>query len=116
VVEQHREDGLILRASGELCIATEPKLRRAVERSEASASVIVLDLQGLTHLDSTGLALLVMLDRRAAHGGFRLAIVPPRAPVDSPIHLSGLDEALPFVATPEEAFEEPRGGPPGRLH
>ena len=61
------------------------------------AGRLVLDLRGLSFIDSTGLHLLVALHQRAQRDGFQLALVAPAAPADRPIHLCGLHETLPFV-------------------
>ncbi len=58
---------------------------------------VVLDLRGLSFIDSTGLRLLVTLDERAAREGFLLTLVAPAAPVDRTIQLCGLAQVLPFV-------------------
>ena len=59
---------------------------------------LVLDLRGLSFIDSTGLHLLVALDQRAQRDGFQLTLLAPAAPADRAIRLCGLDETLPFAA------------------
>ena len=66
------------------------------------AERLVLDLRGLSFLDSTGLCLLVVLHQRAQRDGFQLTLVAPAAPADKAIRLSGLDHALPFVAADDD--------------
>ena len=62
----------------------------------------MLDLRGLSFIDSTGLRLLVALHQRAQRDGFQLTLVAPAAPADRAIRLSGLDQALPFVAADDD--------------
>ena len=72
----------------------------------------MLDLRGLSFIDSTGLHLLVALDRRAQHDGFQLTLVAPAAPADKAIQVSGLDQVLPFVAADDAFDREPQRIPP----
>ena len=72
-------------------------LRVALD-SVATARRQVLDLRGLSFIDSTSLYLLVALHRRAQRDGFQLTLLAPAAPVDRAIRLCRLDEVLPFVS------------------
>ena len=58
----------------------------------------LLDLRGLSFIDSSGLHLLVALHQRAQRDGFQLALVAPTPPVDRALQVSGLDKTLPFVS------------------
>jgi anti-sigma B factor antagonist len=93
----------IVQAHGELDLATVETLRAALDGIE-SAGRLVLDLRGLSFIDSTGLHLLVALHQRAQRDGFQLALVAPAAPADRTIQLCGLHETLPFV-TADAAVE-----------
>ena len=73
----------------------------------------MLDLRGLSFIDSTGLHLLVALHQRAQRDGFQLALVAPAAPADRAIQLSGLDKTLPFVAAVDAEPGESASGPRG---
>jgi anti-sigma B factor antagonist len=109
-VEVRRRDHVtIVRPRGELDTATVETLQTSLDGAIAdtlratldgfeAAPRLVLDLRGLSFIDSTGLHLLVALDRRAQHDGFVLTLVAPTAPVDRAIELSGLYPLLPFVA------------------
>ena len=103
---QRRDDVAIVRPRGELDLATVETLRAALDGIE-SAGRLVLDLRGLSFMDSTGLHLLVALHRRALGDGFQLALVAPAAPADRAIKLCGLDKVLPFVAAVDAVDSEP---------
>jgi anti-anti-sigma factor len=94
---ERRNDVAIVRPHGELDMATVETLRAALDAVETAAR-LVLDLRGLSFIDSTGLHLLVALHERAQRDGFQLALVAPAAPANKAIQLCGLDHALPFVA------------------
>jgi len=98
VVEvQRRDDVAIAQPRGELDLATAPTLR-ATLAGIGGAARLVLDLRGLSFIDSTGLHLLVELHERAQRDGFELVLVAPAAPIDTPIRLCGLYATLPFAA------------------
>ena len=93
---QRREEAAIVQPRGELDVATVETLRAALGAVER-AGRLVLDLRGLSFMDSTGLHLLVALHQRAQRDKCDLAIIAPAAPIDRAIRLCGLDEWLPFV-------------------
>lgn len=106
-VEVHwRGHVAILQPSGELDLATIETLRAALDDIEI-AGAVVLDLRGLSFVDSAGVHLLIELHQRAQRDGFRLALLAPPAPVDSAIRLCGLYEALPFVVPSDALDSEP---------
>jgi anti-sigma B factor antagonist len=90
-------DVAIVQPHGELDLATVETLRDAIDRLEP-VERLVLDLRGLSFLDSTGLRLLVSLHHRAQRDRFQLTLFAPPAPAARVIQLTGLDQALPFAA------------------
>jgi anti-sigma B factor antagonist len=100
VAVQRRDDRTIVHPRGALDIASVETLRAALQDVQV-AEGLVLDLRGLSFIDSTGLQLLVALDRRARRDGFELSLVAPPAPVDSAIRLCALDRVLPVVTDVE---------------
>ena len=110
-VEVQRRDGVaVVQPRGELDLVTVETLRAALDAIK-STERLVLDLRGLSFMDSTGLQLLVALHRRAQRDGLQLTLVAPAAPVDRAIQLCGLDQELPFVAIVDAAPGEPTSGP-----
>ena len=116
---QRREHVAIVQPRGELDLATVETLRSGLDAAIAetlhavlddgmeTAARVVLDLRGLSFIDSTGLHLLVALDQRAERDGFLLTLLAPAAPIDRTIQLCGLDQVLPFVAPDDAAHGEP---------
>jgi anti-sigma B factor antagonist len=114
---QRRDHATIVQPRGELDLATIDTLRSALDAAIAEAlqaelsgidtcARLVLDLRGLSFIDSNGLHLLVTLDERAQRDGFQLTLLAPAAPIDRAIQLCGLDQVLPFVA-PDALEHEP---------
>jgi anti-anti-sigma factor len=106
---QRRDHVTIVHPHGELDLATVDTLRTTLDTAIAetlhaalngteTGAHLVLDLRGLSFIDSSGLHLLVALDERAHHDGFQLSLLAPAAPIDRAIQVCGLDDVLPLVA------------------
>jgi anti-sigma B factor antagonist len=84
--------------SGELDIATVPRVEEAIEATlTAEVQTLTIDLGGLGFVDSSGLRLFIVLDQRAAEQGWELRLLRPGAQVLSVFQVSGVEENLPFV-------------------
>jgi anti-sigma B factor antagonist len=93
---------------GELDIATTPAAEAELRAQEnQGAQVIILDLRGLTFMDSTGLRLLVAADSRAREAGHRLAIVRGPDAVHRVLEITGLDAKLDLIDDPGELQTAP---------
>lgn len=86
--------------SGELDIATVPKLDRALRRAHSRARLVILDLRELRFTDSSGAHLILTADRRIRRAGGRLVVVRGGAEVDWLFALIGLDCELELVDQP----------------
>jgi anti-sigma B factor antagonist len=112
-VEVQRRDAVaIVQPRGELDLVTVETLRAALDGIRSTERLVV-DLRGLSFMDSTGLQLLVALHQRAQREGLQLTLTAPAAPVDRAIQLCGLDKKLPFVAVADAEPGEPASGPQG---
>ncbi len=81
IEETRHGDTPVISVVGEIDVATAPSLRERLANQEAAdASVVVVDLSGVTFLDSTALGVLVGAYRRLddAGGALRLVVVEPR--------------------------------------
>jgi anti-sigma B factor antagonist len=98
-LETRRGDGLVqLVLRGELDLSTVQKVEEELAAVEAGdEKVVVLDLSGLTFLDSTGLRLMVTADQRAQKDGRRLVIVKGPETVQRVFSITKLDETLEMV-------------------
>jgi anti-sigma B factor antagonist len=97
-VARTEDDGgvVMLRPTGELDIATAPRLERALMHDRRPGDRVVLDLAGLEFLDSTGLRVIVnaVQAARTAHWELTLRQGPPA--VRRVFEISGVAGALPF--------------------
>lgn len=88
-------------ASGEIDLATAPALRTELLAALVRHSPrLVLDLSGVTFLDSTGLAVLVAVHRRARAAGGELSLFGPQPVVRKLLGITYLDRVFPFYEGP----------------
>jgi anti-sigma B factor antagonist len=90
ITREHTATGQRLAPSGELDIATVPLLEAAFD--EAGDAPVLLDLAGITFIDSTGLQLLLRLSERA---GGRLQITSSPA-LERLLEITGVRDRLPL--------------------
>lgn len=106
-------DAAVIRARGELDIATAPELDAAVRALDASVRRLELDLHQLTFMDSSGITLLLVHTRRAAAAGVVLTIVPPPPLVARVLGMAGVTRLLPLVRVTHPARTARRSRPYG---
>jgi anti-anti-sigma factor len=83
---------------GELDLVGTPRVQDELERVEATDVVsIVVDLSGLTFMDSTGVRLLVSAHARSRADSDRLTLLRGPAGVQRVLELCGVDGLLPFA-------------------
>lgn len=93
-----------LTLNGELDIATVPRVQEAVDELLArGVRHLVVDLGGLGFVDSSGLRLFIVLDRRAVAEGWTLGLIRPRNAAMTVFEVSGAKESLPFLEDPTPA-------------
>lgn len=83
---------------GELDLATADRVSAELEAIEATdARQIIVDLSGLTFIDSSGLHLLVKADARSRADSDRLTLLRASAGVQRVFELTELEKRLPFA-------------------
>ena len=96
--------GALVEIAGELDIATVSRVNDALGAEPAASAVaVVVDLTGVTFIDSTGLAALVKAELALADRDGRLAIACPEGPARLLLDVTGLAEQLGVFATRAEA-------------
>jgi anti-sigma B factor antagonist len=89
---------------GELDQATAPELRQALdEAARADGDAVLVDLSECGFIDSSGLTLLVEIQRRLAEDERDFAVCCPRTEVRRLLELTGIDAAVGLFETREEA-------------
>jgi anti-sigma B factor antagonist len=96
-VEVERSDNTVtVIPTGELDIATVPRLADALAAAERPYERLVLDLRGLSFIDSSGLRLVLMEVERAAGEGYVVEVIPGDERVQRIFRLTGADRIVPF--------------------
>ena len=91
-------DALIALA-GELDLSGAPALDQEIETLAARAGVerIVIDLRGLEFLDSSGLRVVALAERRLSAAGRPLVLVPGSETIQRVFEITGMIERLTFI-------------------
>ena len=94
----------VLQLEGELDIHTAPMLKeRLVESISRGGVDIVVDLEAVSFIDSSGLGVLVSALRRAKEAGGKVSIVCSRESVLRIFSITGLDKVFPIYSELDEA-------------
>ena len=95
---RHVPHACVVRLQGELDIAECPALEDALEEAERSqADRLIIDIDKLTLIDSTGLGVLFNASHRSASNGNRLQITRGKGQVARVLRVTGLDKTLPIT-------------------
>lgn len=89
-----------VRLVGELDISVYDQVSQALqslERQEPRPHTVVVDLRGLTFMDSTGVRVLTEAHQRSQRDGHRLAVVPGAGQPSRVIQLLGLEGHVEMV-------------------
>jgi anti-sigma B factor antagonist len=105
VVEQQQlPESTLLSASGEIDLASVGELESALGSAlEAGATRVVLDLRGVSFLDSTGLRALIAAHTQMEEVGGSLALVVDGGPVERLFEITGIGSTLNIHRTVEAA-------------
>jgi anti-sigma B factor antagonist len=88
-------DVVTIHLAGEVDLAAAPKVESAIDEALAGeTSDIVIDVDGVTFLDSTGLRVLVAAHARCAGEGKSLTLVNPSVSVSRILEITGLGQTL----------------------
>lgn len=102
--EQLSERACVLAARGQIDLYSAPEFKEAlVQAIEDGMKDIVVDLGGVDFLDSTGLGVLVGVNRRLELLGGSLAIVSPDDTTRRVFEISGLDKRFTIYEERERA-------------
>ncbi|MFF2148343.1 STAS domain-containing protein [Kitasatospora sp. NPDC058190] len=84
----------VVRAGGEIDLATAPRLRCRLAAAFEAHGEVVLDLSEVTFMDCSGLGILVQARNQADHSGKRLVLRGVGHPVARLLKLTGLTRRL----------------------
>jgi len=102
---RHEAGRVILALDGELDMATAELLQQAIDGADLEGeAMIVLDLQQLQFIDSTGLRVILTALERCRGRGQGFAITPGSQQVQRLLSVTGVAEHLPTIATADAAL------------
>ena len=92
----HRLDGeIVVTVLGEIDLATGPLLWECLATAIPDAERrLVIDLSGITFIDSTGMAVFMQAQKQLRHRGAELILRAPRASARRVLSITGLDTAI----------------------
>jgi anti-sigma B factor antagonist len=104
-VDRPRPGVVVVRPTGDLDAYTAPELRSRLQGvTGTDTRIVVVDLSGVTFIDSAGLGALVGAHRRMREAGGVLRIVQPPPLVGRAFELTGLNEVLDLCEDREQAL------------
>ncbi len=102
---EHLDGWALARVSGDVDVATAPRLRdRLVGLISDGQAKLVLDLDGVDFLDSTGLGVIVGVLKRARTVGGDLRLVCNRPAIRKVFEITSLDRTMPLSETAAAAL------------
>ncbi|TCK26088.1 STAS domain-containing protein [Pseudonocardia endophytica] len=105
-LDQPTEGTLVVAVTGELDMLTAPDLRQAVVDRMSSSSTIVLALDGVVFLGTSGLAVLIELREHAQRAGTTLRLACTERRVLRPLSIAGLHHLFEIRDSVQAALEE----------
>ncbi|GAB4464027.1 MAG: anti-sigma factor antagonist BldG [Armatimonadaceae bacterium] len=100
-----RERTVALDVTGEIDIATAPKLREAIEaQASQNQERILLNLEKVDYMDSTGLSAIIKGNSAVEETNGKLVLVAPKQRITRLLQITGLEERLTVSASEEEAL------------
>jgi anti-anti-sigma factor len=96
LVEQDGK-GLLVRPQGELDVASAKTFEDVVREAIDSGVPVLLDLGGVSFIDSTGLRALFSMAAHSRTNGDRLRVLRGSEQVETAIEVSGVARSLPFA-------------------
>ncbi len=107
VTSERPSDSLgIVALGGEVDIYTAPQFKECMlELLNGGVERLVIDMSGVTFIDSTALGVLIGGVRRVHGAGGSMALVVASRPVERVLTITGLDRVFTIHATREEAIQ-----------
>ena len=93
-----QDERVVVAFSGELDMAEVPRVQQELQELESSGpGLLVLDLRGVSFIDSSGLRVILESDIRSRRQGWRVAVVPGPEQVHRIFLIALLDKRLDFI-------------------
>ena len=101
-------EAAFIRLEGELDLSCEDRFRAELARVTTwQPSTVIVDLRGVTFIDSRGLRMFVALDAAARRDGYGLTLVHGDGQIQKVLTITGLDQWLALERSPHASTQEP---------
>ena len=100
----------VVAVAGELDLYSSPSLATALDAISAEAPRVVLDLDGVGFLDSSGLGTILLAVRRLREAGGDLALVANADATTKLLGMVGVDRVVPVFEATQQALTHVAGG------
>jgi anti-anti-sigma factor len=97
VTSEPLDDARLVRAAGEIDVSTVAALRSEVDAAREEGATVLLDLSGVTFIDSSGLHLLLEASQSSAVSDWAFFVVQPSEVVQRLIKVTGTADMLTMV-------------------
>jgi anti-anti-sigma factor len=87
-------DAVTIRLHGEVDLAGKPLIDDAVDALEIAGRDLIIDLSGVTFMDTTGIKFLIETKRRCDAGGAHLVVASPTPSVRRLLEICSVHELL----------------------
>lgn len=106
IQSDRRDSSCVVSLQGEVDVYTAPRLKETlIEHIDAGCANIIVDLEGVGFIDSSGLGVLVSGLRHAKEREGTVRLVCTRENVLKIFRITGLDKVFPIFARLDEARE-----------
>ena len=98
IIDNRSDGSHVVALRGELDMGSASSLRQYFEGMSWNGSpALIVDLSGLTFMDSSGLAEMIWIERKARAAGARIALVPGPTEVQRVFEISGMIDSFQWV-------------------
>jgi len=102
----HEQDGSLVQLTGEIDLRTSPQLRSTfLELIQRKPRRIILDLSGVSYVDSSGVGTIVELKRRTMREACKVVLVGLQSRVRSLFEITRLDNFFIITDSIDEAWQ-----------
>lgn len=104
ITTERTGDGCVIAVAGEVDVYTSPGLKREIGSVlDDGCTEVIVDLERIGFIDSSGLGVLVSALRKVKEHGGTMRLVCTRESILKIFRITGLDKVFPLFATVEEA-------------
>jgi anti-sigma B factor antagonist len=103
-VESEQSGMPVLRAQGEIDVASAPEFHASLsDLIREDTEILIVDLSEVSFMDSTGLGVLVGVEKQMSEAGHEMRLVVTQPQITRLLELTGLNEVFTIVSSRKDA-------------